>query len=89
MCAAPATENPPPGRGANHMSSPNQAYPVSGVSPLIVGGTGTAIKVFPAVSASLPVNPAQPLPPGQLVGGPDRKSVVWGNSVEQGCRRII
>ena len=52
------------------MSSPNQAYPVSGVSPLIIGGTGTAIKVFPAVSASLPVNPAQPLPPGQLVGGP-------------------
>lgn len=48
----------------------NQAYPVSGVSPLIVGGTGTTGKIFPAVAASLPVNAAQPLPPGQIVGGP-------------------
>jgi len=49
---------------------PNRSYPINGVSPLIVGGTGTAIKIFPAVSASLPANPAQPIAPGQLVGGP-------------------
>lgn len=48
----------------------NLSYPINGLSPLIVGGTGTSIKIFPAVAASLPVNSAQPSVPGQLVGGP-------------------
>lgn len=60
----------------------NQAYPVSGVSPLIVGGTGTTGKIFPAVAASLPVNAAQPIVPGQIVGGPAAMLIPSNGSYE-------
>lgn len=48
----------------------NLSYPINGLSPIKVGGTGTTAKIFPAVAASVPVNAAQPVVPGQLVGGP-------------------
>lgn len=64
------------------MSSPNMAYPVSGVSPVIVGGTGTATKIFPAAAASLPVNASQPVVPGQLVGGPAAMLIPANGSYE-------
>ena len=48
----------------------NLSYPVSGVSPITVGGTGTSIKIFPAVPSSLPVNAGQPSAVGQFVNGP-------------------
>lgn len=68
---------------------PNMSYPISGVSPIKVGGTGTAVKVFPAVAASLPSNPAQPIAPGQQVGGPAALLLPSNGSFEGQPFRVV